>query len=488
MRPGARGRRPGPDCHTHDVYDAYDRDVKGPATVAHRPRLDIHTLRRVLRARLGSRVAGDAGGAPAATGVAFHSGRVRPGDAFFALPGEHAHGRDFVDDALARGAAYVVSDRPHPRGIVVDDPAAALIALGREARAAWRGPIVGISGSLGKTTMKALVAAALGARSSEGNRNTTFALAGTLLDGWLEDDTERPLVLELGIDHVGEMDVLTDLVRPTHGLLTTIDAAHLEGLGDLAGVAREKSRLLAAATVARYAGAGAWDLLVPDLRSRTTRYALDAPAPPTGRYLAAAAGGVLEARTGPGDEAVRVTLPGLGAALAEHALGALLIARDLGVPLRIAASRVASATLEPRRLQPHGIGDLTLLDDSYNANLSSMRLALGVLRALPGPHAAVLGDMRELGPEAERHHALLAAACRDVTTLWAVGPLASALVQGHPSARHYPDVAAALADVADLPRAGTLLVKGSRSIGLDRLVDALLACGRSGRTAPREAS
>ena len=443
--------------------------------MAQGPRLDIHTLRHVLRTRLGADVHVDAEPPSAATGVAFHTGRVRPGDAFFALPGERVHGFAFADEALARGAAFVVSDRPHPRGVVVDDPAAALLALGHEARSAWRGPIVGVSGSMGKTTMKALLAAALDARSSEGNRNTPFALAGTLVEGWLEQDTERPLVLELGIDHAGEMDRLTTLVRPTHALLTTIDAAHLDGLGDLAGVTREKSRLLEAATMARYAGAGAWDRLERDLGARTLRYALDGADVPTGRYVAEDGGGVLEARPGPGDDVLRVPLPGLGRALAEHALGALVLARDVGVPLPLAARRIASARLEGRRLQAHRIGRLTLLDDSYNANLASMRLALDVLRALPGPHAAVLGDMRELGTEAERHHALLAEACADVATLWTVGPQSAVLGAGSALARHYPDVAAALTDVADLPRTGTLLVKASRSIGLDRLVDALLA-------------
>jgi UDP-N-acetylmuramoyl-tripeptide--D-alanyl-D-alanine ligase len=454
--------------------------VKRLATVDLSPRLDIETLRRVLLRRLGGTVSGPET-LPAASGAAFHTALVRPGDAFFALPGEHAHGFDFVDEAFGRGAAFVVSDRDHPRGVRVDDPAAALLALGHEARAAWRSPVIGVSGSVGKTTMKALLAAALAARSSAGNRNTPLALAATLVDGWLALDVERPLVLELGIDHAGEMDQLTDLVRPTHAILTAIEAAHLDGLGDLAGVAREKGRLLEAASLARYAAAGAWRRLTPALRARTVRYGLGEPDAPTGRYRAQGDGGVLDALVAPGEE-LSVRLPGLGAALAEHALGALVVARDLGVPLDAAAARLGAAPLEGRRLQRHTLGDLSLLDDSYNASPASMRLALEVLASLPQPHAAVLGDMRELGAEAEAQHALLAPLCRGLTPLWAVGAHAMLLVRDHPNARHYADVGAALRDLAELPRRGTLLVKGSRSIGLERVVDALLE--RGARAAP----
>ncbi|CAN5844782.1 UDP-N-acetylmuramoyl-tripeptide--D-alanyl-D-alanine ligase [soil metagenome] len=438
------------------------------------PRLDMTTLRRVFAERLGVHLADDAG-FEAATGLAFHDRLVRPGDVFFALPGGHGHGIAHADAALERGAAFVVSDRPHARGVVVPDPAAALLALGHEARAAWSGPIVGISGSVGKTTMKALLAAAIGAHASPGNRNTPLALACTLVEAWLSDDVERPLVLELGIDHVGEMDRLVDLVRPTHGLLTTIDLAHLDGLGDLEGVTREKGRLLHAATQGRYAGSGAWARLDDELRSRTTQYALAASQPPSGTYATNETGATLEARIHPDDAPVRLTLPGLGSAIAEHALGALRVARDLGVDVGLAAARIEAASIEGRRLEAKRIGDLTVIDDTYNASPTSMRLALTVLRDMPLPHAAVLGDMRELGAHAEGHHDTLASLTKGVPTLWGVGPLSERVVRSHPNARHYPDVSAALADVDALPKHGTLLVKGSRGIELERLVDALVA-------------
>ena len=201
--------------------------------------LDASTLRRWLGPRLRDLPPLPGGGA---RGVRFHSDRVRPGDAFVAMAGARAHGERFADDALARGAAFVISDRPRPGAVLVDDAGAALLDLGRAARAARRGRVIGVTGSVGKTTAKALLAAALDAAASPGNLNTPHALATVLVDAWLADDLDRPLVLELGIDHVGEMARLIELVRPTDGLLTAIAPAHLEGLGDLATVAREKGQ------------------------------------------------------------------------------------------------------------------------------------------------------------------------------------------------------------------------------------------------------
>ena len=173
-----------------------------------------------------------------ATGVTFHSGRVHAGDAFFALPGASTHGITFADKAVEQGAAFVVSDKPHPRGLLVVDPVEALLKLGRWARAAYPGSVVGVTGSAGKTTTKAFLAAVLEAPSSPGNFNTPLALATTLVNTYLQrGDEPTPLVLELGIDHVGEMATLVDLVKPTHAVLTLIAASHLEALKDLETVA-----------------------------------------------------------------------------------------------------------------------------------------------------------------------------------------------------------------------------------------------------------
>ncbi len=452
--------------------------------------LDAPTLRRWLGPRIRELPPLPDGGA---RGVRFHSDRVRPGDAFFAFAGARTHGERFADDALARGAAFVVSDRPRPGAVLVDDAGAALLDLGHAARAARRGRVIGVTGSVGKTTAKALLASALDAAVSPGNLNTPHALATVLIDSWIDGDLDRPLVLELGIDHVGEMERLLDLVRPTDGLLTAIAPAHLERLGDVATVAREKGLLLEVATGVRYAAHGAWRQLAPDLRSRTERYALEAEpvdGPPpawTGRFVAGEANDRVLARTEGVEVGVEVgvDLPGTGRALATNALGALAMAVALGVDPERAAERIAHARLETGRLTRHHLGDWTLLDDAYNASPASVAEALEVLDRAPTPHAVVLGSMLELGSESAAHHAAVGRACaeRGLAPVWAIGAAAEPLADACPGATHLPDVVAAIARADALPRRGTLLVKGSRGIGLEALVAHLRATAAPAATA-----
>jgi UDP-N-acetylmuramoyl-tripeptide--D-alanyl-D-alanine ligase len=462
--------------------------------------LDHATLRRALGDHLLDLPASPL---PPAGGVRFHSGAVRPGDAFVGLGGAATHGVRFADEAMARGAAYVITDRPYPGAVMVDDAGAALLTLGRAARTALTAPLVAVTGSAGKTTTKALLAAALDAHASPGNLNTPHALATVLVDAWLADEPTRPLVLELGIDRIGEMAELTDLVRPTHGLVTLIAEAHLAGLGDLDRIAHEKAGVLRAATVAGYAAEAAWVRLPPPQRATVRRYRVDAddggaagdaagdavgdraavprhvapaveataaPRPTLGRHLVRDGTDWLWADID--GEAVELELPGPGRALAENALGALRVAVDLGVPLPTALARLRAARLEPGRLTRHALRDRVLIDDSYNANPASVAAALEVLARGPRPHTVVLGAMLELGAASAERHREVGRACRrqGIDTVWTVGPDARPVAEAFPVARAFDDVGAALAAAADLPRGGTLLIKGSRGVGLDALV------------------
>lgn len=438
-------------------------------------RLDLHTLQTVLADQL---LALPEDGIGDARGLAMHSDHVRPGDAFVAIAGARGHGIAYAAAALAAGASYLISDRPHPRAVLVRDAAGSLAQLGRHARDQRRGPVIGVTGSVGKTTTKTLLGAALAARTSPGNINTPPALACVLVEAWLHDSPERPLVIELGIDQRGEMARLLALVRPSHGVLSAVAAAHLEGLGSVEDVAREKTALLRGAPLGRYVGAAAWDHLDHVQRERATLVALG-PGVPGGRYDSAQQR--LEARlTRPDGRTAEValSLPGLGTPLAQAALLALQVAVDLGVDPALAAERIEHARLEPRRLQAHVLSTLTLLDDTYNASPVSARAALEVLGQLPAPHAAVLGDMRELGPASARAHSELGhqVAAAGVSRVWFVGPESRAAYDAAdvPERHHLTDVGAMLAARADLPCRGSLLIKGSRSVGLDRLVDALL--------------
>ena len=402
------------------------------------------------------------GDLPRATGVTFHSGRVRPGDAFFALPGAKEHGIAHANDALERGAVFIVSDLPHPRGLQVEDPAGVLLALGQHARGNLKGAVVGISGSAGKTTTRAFAAAALDAGSSEGNFNTPYALACTLVRAW-QTDPQRPLVLELGIDRPGEMDELLDLVSPTHGLLTAIAESHLERLGDLGGVAREKARLLER-SAQRFASLDA-SARLPRLVPGLIRFGLAEDAEVKGQLVA----GLLEAL------GVEVRLRYPGRAMATNALGALALAWQLGLDLEGAAERLESATLEAGRLEIKRRGQLTILDDTYNSNPASAREALAVLSSSAAPRCAVLGDMLELGDQAEELHRELGAATRGLDLVLAIGPLARCLTDANPNAIHLPSVEEALPLLARLPSTGTVLVKASRGMRLERIVEALMA-------------
>ncbi len=403
-------------------------------------------------------------------GVSFHSGRVRTGDVFFALPGEQEHGIAYADDALARGAVVVVSDKPHPRGLQVDDPAALLLGLGRHARAQLSGPVIGVTGSAGKTSTKAMLSAALDARVSPGNMNTPLALAKVLIESWLAGETgaDDRLVLEMGIDDAGEMDVLVSLVEPSHAVLTLIAESHLKGLGDLAGVAREKLKLVTAAKRA-WVSEDANDFLSPTLRERVTVYGLGDDADVRGRVVEvddfAAQRVEVEGTT------VRVSYPGV--AMAKNAVGAWAVATGLGVDPETAAARLSGVGLEPGRLQRHTLGNLTLLDDSYNSNPASAKLALDVLRTLPKPHTAILGDMLELGARSEQRHAELGELTRRLDRVIAIGPEAAAIVRGNPQARYFETVEAALTTLATETMHGSVLVKASRGMRFERIVKVL---------------
>lgn len=420
----------------------------------------------------------------AVTGVAAHTDHVRPGHAFVALAGGRAHGIDHAAAALEAGAAFLISDRDHPAALIVRDAAEALTRLGRFARAQRRGSVVGVSGSVGKTTTKRLLGAALDAVTSPGNLNTPHALAGVLVDAWLNVDPARPLVIELGIDRRGEMQQLLALVAPTHAVLTAIAEAHLEGIGSLAQVAHEKGLLLDAAPFAGYAGASAWPHLRDDQRARALRVALG-DATPGGELRAERLTARLRSADGPLE--ISTTLPGPGRPYAEAALMALQVALDLGVDPANAAARIAASTPEPHRLARHQLGALTLLDDAYNANPASMQAALEVLAQLPAPRAAVLGDMRELGARSAAAHDELgrAVVAAGLAQVWFVGPESHAAYEAAASLQartHVRDTGALLEQLAQLPTHGSLLVKGSRSIGLERIVAALVTAADPGGT------
>lgn len=392
-----------------------------------------------------------------AGGVSFHSGRIKAGDAFFALPGEQGHGITFADAALANGAAFIVSDKPHPQGVLVADPAETLLALGRWARQQHSAAIIGVTGSAGKTSTKTFVAAALNASSSPGNFNTPLALAKTLVETVLSGQSNEPLVLELGIDHIGEMARLVELVKPTHGILTAIAPSHLEGLGTLETVAQEKTKLLAASPFALASLDAS-----PHVALAHKTYGLSEAADFAGSF-----------DTQLSYKGVHLTPPAPGRTMALNALAALVLAEEFGIDMTVAARRIESSVLEPGRLAIKVLGDLTILDDSYNSNPASAKQALEILRTLPAPRTAVLGDMLELGAASDDYHLQLGQQTTDIDRVIAIGPHARNIAAGNPRARYFGSTDAALQALAMLPRHGSILFKASRGMRFETLVAAM---------------
>lgn len=394
---------------------------------------------------------------PLATGVNFHSDRIQPGEAFFALPGETTHGIHYAENALSRGAAFIVSDKPHPRGVLVKDPAKTLLELGHWARSNLQGTIIGITGSAGKTSTKAMIASTLDMPSTTGNLNTPLALAATLVNTHLAK--EHDLVLELGIDHVGEMDILVDLVKPTHGVLTLIAPSHLEGLGSVDAVAKEKAKLLLAATT-RLAHTQTLAYL-QDL-SNIKSYGLG-NATFNGHYK----DGKLIYKNH------HIQLPALGQAMAGNAVAALALAELLTVPLDLAAKRLEKTRLEPGRLQLIIIGDVTLVDDTYNSSPAAVKEALEVLSSLPAPHTAILGDMLELGTHSADYHFEIGKKTHTLDQIIAIGKMSKYIAEANPKATYFSSVDEALPYLQNLKLKGSILLKASRGMKFERCVKIL---------------
>ncbi|MFZ5493594.1 MAG: UDP-N-acetylmuramoyl-tripeptide--D-alanyl-D-alanine ligase [Pseudomonadota bacterium] len=420
------------------------------------------------------------------SGVTTDSRSLRAGELFVALEGPRFDGHDYLDAAAAAGAAGALVRRTHPAlpCIEVADP---LVALGQLA-AAWRGrfdiPLVAVTGSSGKTTVKELLAAALAGLgpvlATRGNRNNHIGMPLTLLE---LRDSHRAAVIEMGMNHAGEIAHLADLARPTVGLIGNAGAAHLEGLGSVAAVARAKGELVEHLPPNAVAVLNADDTFLPLWRDlagtrRIVTFGLDSQADVSADYALAADGSAIEIRTPAGTAAARLSL--LGRHNVMNALAASAAALAAGASLADIAAGLASVRPVPGRLYPlAGKGGARLIDDSYNANPLSVQAAIAVLAGLPGERLLVLGDMGELGAEAAALHAQCGAAARTagIERLVTLGPLsahaAAAFGTGAVACRELPEAIDAVG--ARLHPHLAVLVKGSRSAGMERVVQALAA-------------
>ncbi len=410
-----------------------------------------------------------------------------PGAWFCALRGERFDAWDFLDRARDAGAVGCIVSREPPPGwsagaVIVDDTTRALQDLGRHVRDRIEVPVVGITGSSGKTTTRALVALALSplgaVHQTTGNLNNHLGVPMTLL---ATPDGAAGVVVEMGTSAPGEIRFLAELARPTVRLVVNVGPAHLEELGGLDGVAREKGALYATARPGDAAVVNADDarLAVMSLPRGVRRWtygrARGADVRVVGSRLdpaALATDVALEV----GGARHEVRIPSPGHHLAHNAAGAVACAVAVGVPVERAVEALAGYGPVGMRLRCEPLpGGGTALNDAYNANPQSMEASLRVLADLPGRRAAVLGDMLELGAdEAHWHRRTVAFADGlGLDLLVLVGPRMAA---ARDAARHTEVWAAedgmSLADrLRDwLDAEARVLFKGSRGARVERIL------------------
>ncbi len=460
--------------------------------------LSLKEVVRVTRGRL-------TGGTPGVvlTGATLDSRQAEPGDLFIAVVGERADGHHFVRDAFRRGAAAVLVQRwdeevTGPAGeeapgavIRVADTAAALGELAAWRRASFNLPVVGVTGSVGKTSTKEMLAAVLATRyrtlKTEGNLNTEFGVPLTLLR---LEATHEAAVLEMGMRGPGQIAELCRYGRPKVGVVTNVGPTHLELLGSIENIARAKQELInslppdgtavlngddpwcremAQATRARVLFFGREPAFGPEITAREIQ---SRGAEGIGFVLVTPRGEAPVELPFPGEHQVKNALAAAGGAYA-LGLGPLDIATGLG-----AARNVAG------RSQVREYGRVQVIDDTYNASPASTVAALGLLAELAtGRKIAVLGNMLELGDYSDRGHREVGAeaARQGVDLLVTVGQLAAQIAEGARSAGLPADRVvscagnpAALAELEPRLRAGdTVLVKGSRGMRMEEIVAGL---------------
>jgi UDP-N-acetylmuramoyl-tripeptide--D-alanyl-D-alanine ligase len=428
-------------------------------------------------------------------GAAVDSRLVAKDNLFVALPGERTDGHFHLPDAVERGASALLVTRQ------VEDPsrfgdvsiirvADGLAALGSVA-AAWRRRfdplVVGITGSIAKTSTKEAVATVLEATrttlKSTGNQNNEIGLPLTLMRLGAEHEAA---VLEMGMYVSGEIADLAAMAQPSIGVVTAVQAVHLSRIGTLEAIEQAKGELLEALPRGGTAVLNADDPIVTRMDARTVarpiRYGFDEAADV--RAVDVASGGTagmrFTLRTPTGERAVAI--PVLGRLSVHNATAGAAVGLAAGMDLDTIASALAGGWSAPHRVELVRLRGATVIDDSYNASPGSVAAALNLLADLPGRHVAVLGEMLELGEGHEDGHlAVGEAAAGVVELLIVVGSEAGGIASGATEAGLdparvlvVPDADAALDALHPRLRDGdVVLVKASRGIGLDRVVDGL---------------
>jgi UDP-N-acetylmuramoyl-tripeptide--D-alanyl-D-alanine ligase len=452
----------------------------------------LGTVKQVARA-MGGGLRGR--GTARVEGVSIDSRSLRPGEIFFAIRSAR-DGHDFVEHAVRAGACAVVvtrppGSRPDTDVIVVDDTLEALQSLASHHRSAMPIRVIGLTGSCGKTTTKELIASALSVAGSvlatRGNLNNHLGVPLTLLE-LVEHHVHA--VVEMGANHFGEIESLAGITDPDVGLVTCVAPAHTEFFGDLDGVARAKGELFASMRSDAIAVVNMDDPRVRSMVRRTHRAVTYGRDPSADVWLE-------DAREGGEGQHVTLAVDGRklemvlalrGGHNALNATAALAVAHAVGVDLDDATRAIASVEPAAGRGGIRKGKRLHVIDDAYNANPASVEAGLAMLASLmPGRRkVAVLGDMYELGADAGALHAAVgrAASRLGIDLVVAVGEHARDVLRGAVKGGMDGDLVVCLASTEEALDAERLrsalrpgdlvLVKGSRGMKMERIVNSLL--------------
>ena len=426
----------------------------------------------------------------ALSGVTTDTRAIAAGQLFIALRGERFDAHDFLETAALSAAALMVADENKlPAGVSAVVVADTRLALGRLA-AAWRAsftlPVIAVTGSNGKTTTKEMIAAILKAQfgddvlATRGNLNNDIGLPQTLLG---MNATHRAAVIEMGMNHPGEIAYLAEIGAPTVALLTNAQRAHLEGMGDMDEVAREKGSIFGGLQSAGVAvinvddsyGALWCEMAAPH---QVRSFGIDHAADVHGKVRQHGLETALELSAVEGEAAIRLLVPGRHNA--RNAVAAAAACLAAGVPLSaVVAGLEGFAGVKGRLQRRAGNKGAELLDDTYNANPDSVRAGIDVLAATIGRKLLVLGDMGEIGEASGQYHDEIGgyAKSQGIDRLFALGDAAQQAVRNFgEGARHFCNIEKLIAAVdKELGPETTVLIKGSRFMKMERVADALAA-------------
>ncbi|TAK73022.1 MAG: UDP-N-acetylmuramoyl-tripeptide--D-alanyl-D-alanine ligase [Gammaproteobacteria bacterium] len=416
-------------------------------------------------------------------GLSIDSRTLQPGNLFIAIKGDRVDGHDFIAEAQQKGAAAAlvsrVVDSPLPQ-IQVKDTTKALGQLGAAWRKQFTLPIVAITGSNGKTTLKNMVAAIFKA-ACQGDEKHVLATQGNLNNHWglpmmlsRLSPNHRYAALEMGMNHFGEIAYLTQLTHPQVAVITNAAAAHLEGVGNIAGVARAKSEIFLGLPPDGTAILNRDDAFFPFWREQigqrpflTFGFHPDADVSITEHTL----------RTPQGH--IDIHLPLLGKHNVLNMLAATAATLAVGIDLAAIQAGLETVTPAPGRLQMHTLANgVNVIDDTYNANPFSLQAAVETLVAFAGKKILVLGDMKELGEEATSLHYSAGERIRQagVDYLFTYGELSAHTAQAFgEGAYHFSEQEKLVTALKPfLYNQTTILVKGSRSMKMEKVVAQLV--------------